>query len=484
VATRAVFGLLFLFLLATRLCHIHILWAEEDLPLAAAVQVLHGKFLYRDIWFDKPPLLAGFYLLWSAHAGWLLRLAGALYVLLVSWIAYLFGRDAWGRNEGLLAACLIAFFLTFGIPGAVMPLAADMLMVAPHLAAVYFAWRQRAFLSGLMAGIALLINSKAVFVAAVCAALLMRQLIPLGLGFVLPNLVVLTLLWASGALPDYIFQVWRLGVLYSQNTFVENPVSNGILRTLNWMGFQSAIVAGAVWFWLRDRTSDRWRLAVWAALSMAAVAAGWRFFPRYYLQLLPVIALAGARGIMLLGRCRIIVLALLIIPFVRFAPRYGMLAWDLAHGQEHAWRDVLMDQDSRKASDFLKQHARPGETLFVWGFRPDIWAYTRMQAASRFLESQPLTGVLADRHLTQSTRLPADWTAANRAELARSKPDWVVDGLGPYNKTLAITEYPDLRVWFVDYREVSRTANTIIYQRNAEATAAAAAAWRYPAGFR
>ena len=52
---------LFLFLLAAKLCHIHILWAEEGYASAAAVQILHGKMLYRDFWFDKPPLAALLY---------------------------------------------------------------------------------------------------------------------------------------------------------------------------------------------------------------------------------------------------------------------------------------------------------------------------------------------------------------------------------------------------------------------------------------
>jgi hypothetical protein len=460
-----VFALLFLFLLLTRLCHINILWAEEDLPLATAIQILGGKAIYRDVWFDKPPLVAGIYLLWGAHIGWLLRVAGALYAWLVSFLAYRFGKDVWGRGEGLLAAALAAFFLTFGIPGAVVPLAADMLMVAPHLAAVWLAWRRRAFLSGLCAGLALLVNAKAWYVAAFCLLVLLRQGLPFVAGFALPNLAALAWFLWQGSLGEYYLQVWRLGILYAQNTFLEDPVRNGMVRTLNWAGFHLALVAGAALFWWRDRTGDRGRFALWALLSLAAVATGLRFFPRYYLQLLPVFVMAGARGISLLGRRKAVVLALLLIPLVRFAPRYGVLAYELAAGREHQWRDVLMDQDSRAASRFLGENARPGDTLFVWGYRPDVFAYTRMPAASRFLESQPLTGVLADRHLTQTTRIPAGWTGANRTELARSRPDWLLDGLGPYNPALAITGYPDLREWLGNYREVRRTSDTVIYRR-------------------
>jgi hypothetical protein len=460
VSARPLFLLLALGVLATRLCHIEILWTEEDLPLAAAAQMLHGKTLYREVWFDKPPLAPAAALLWGARAGWPLRLAGASYVLVCCALAWLFARRKWGPREAAWAAFFLAFFLTFWIPAAVVPLAADLLLVAPHLAAVYLAWRGRAFLSGLAAGLALLVNAKAVFVAAVCALWIWRAAPRFTLGFLLPNLLAGLWLWRTGSLGDYWRQVWQLGFLYSGHTFVGNPLGEGLLRTLNWLGFHSALAVSAAWFWWKDRDGDRWKFAVWAAISAAAVAAGWRFFPRYYFFLLPVAVLAAARGCALLGRRRLVVLALLLIPLVRFGPRYALLA---AAG-DRPWRDVEMDRDSRAAARILLETARPGDTLFVWGYRPDLYVYTRLPAATRFLESQPLSGVLADRHLFDTTPIPAPWTAAHRAELARSRPAFIVDGLKLYNPRLALEAYDDLRPWLAQYREVARTRGCVVYR--------------------
>src|SRR4051794_34977636 len=152
-STRLIVLLLFLTVAIARFCHTRILWVEEAYPSAAAVQMLDGKVLYRDIWFDKPPLYAAVYLLWGAHAGLGLRVFGALFVLLCCWIAFRFALDMWGQDEALLAGCLLGFYLTFGIPAAVMALAPDLLMVAPHFAAVYLAWRGRPFWSGVLAGV-------------------------------------------------------------------------------------------------------------------------------------------------------------------------------------------------------------------------------------------------------------------------------------------------------------------------------------------
>ncbi len=488
---RPVFGLLLLLLLAARLCHIGILWAEEDLPIAAARQLAGGRTLYHDVWFDKPPLLAWFYSMWGAHIGWPLRLGGALYALLACWLIYRFARDLWGEREAAYAALLFGFFLTFGIAAAVIPLAADLLMVAPHIAAVWLAWRGRAFWSGVMCGIALLVNVKAAFVVATCALWLHRSLPALVLGCALPNAAALGWLAAHGALADYWLQTWKWGYLYSGNPFSEHPIRDGMLRTLNWLGFHSCIVVAAAWYWLHpdvehasacnggfsrrepvktgSSTLKRApRLAAWAALSLIAVAAGWRFFPRYYFQLLPVLTLAGARGICLLGKRRWIVLILLLIPLGRFGPRYVLLARDLIQHRPHDWRDVAMDQDSRASSEIVRRMAHPGDTLFVWGFRPEIFTYTELPAATRYLESQPLTGVLADRHLTKSRPTAAAWAARNRADLLSTSPTWVVDGLGPLNPSLAIDTYPALTTWLHNYEVVARTRMTTIYHRRPE----------------
>jgi hypothetical protein len=464
VNSRVLFTSLFAFLLATRLPHSGVLWAEEGLPLAAAIQALHGKMLYRDIWFDKPPLTTLTYVLWEARTDWLLRVAGAVWILLCCWLVYRVAREIWGEREGRYAALFLGFFLTFGIASAVIPLAADLFMVAPHLAAVHAAWQRRALLSGLFAGVALLFNAKAVFVIAFCGLLLYRYPIRFALGVALPTGAMLAWLHANGAADAYLLQVWQLGSLYAQHTFVQDPLWAGFLRTLNWVGFHAAIVALAIVFLWRDQGPRR-RFIIWIALSVVAVAAGWRFFPRYYFQLLPVICIAASRGAVLAGSRVILALALLVIPLARFGPRYAILAYQTVAGKQHTWRDLAMDADSRAASALLQEKAKPGDTLFVWGYRPDMYAYTRMRAASRFLESQPLTGVLADRHLTQTSGLPVDWTADHRRELARSTPTFVVDGLAAYNATLSLTAFEDLRDWLANYEPTGQTQFTTIYQR-------------------
>jgi len=142
-------------------------------------------------------------------------------------------------------------------------------------------------------------------------------------------------------------------------------------------------------------------------------------------------------------------------------PRYAELAVDLVANRQLAWRDLAMEQDSQAAAQLLNG---PGD-LLVWGYRSEIYAISRKPAATRFLDSQPLTGVLADRHLTESRATVPELAKTNRAELITTKPQWIVDGLGPYNPELAITRFDDLRDWLRNYEEVGYTPGSVVYRR-------------------
>jgi hypothetical protein len=453
-----------------RLCHVHLLWADEDYHLAAAIHWLDGRIPYRDFWYDKPPLSAIYYLLIDGYSGWPLRLLDGGYVCLACWLMFRLARAWWGEAEGWTAALLLAFFTAFYLPSAVIPLAADALMLAPHLAAVYCAFVRRPFWAGLYCGLAFLANTKAVFVLATCALWLGAELPLLAVGFLTPVSFGLLAAWITGAWPGYCEQVWRWGFLYAEQSPVSRPLVNAFVRTADWLGFHAALAAGAAYGFARAARSERWKLGAWVVFSYAAAAIGWRFAPHYFLQVLPAMALIASRGIVLAlgrrGRVAWAALALLLLPpLIRFGPRYARLAYDDVVGREPRWIDVVMDQDSREVARALRGLAGPGDTLFVWGYRPDIYVYSRMTSDSLFWDSQPLTGVPADRHLHSAGAIYGGPAARNRVELTRSSPTFLVDGLSLLNPRLAPDLYTELRPWLAHYKLAGRTKLSLIYKR-------------------
>jgi hypothetical protein len=460
---------------ALRLAHVRLLWADEDYHLAAALQMLHGKLPYRDFWYDKPPLSAFFYLLAGAHAGWPLRLLDTAYVLAACALIYQLAKSWWSEIEGWCAALLLAFFLAFYLPSAVISFAADGTMLVPHIAAVYCAVRRRPVLSGICCAIAFLANAKALFVLAVVVLWLPSSAAAIGLGFVLPLLLLVPVAKITGCWSGYVEQVWRWGWLYAAGSPVDHPWALGFRRTLDWLGFHALIAAGTGVAICQSARRDRWRLLTWIALSFCAVSLGTRFAPHYFLQLLPPVVLAGARGLVLawqrptwqarrgwvLGAAA----ALLIVPLVRFGPRYVSLAWNNLQNRPPQWSDVTLDLDSQSAAERIRLDARPGDTLFVWGYRPDLYVFARLVSDGLFWDSQPLTGVPADRHLHESTAIYSAPAARTRVTFAQTRPTYFVDGLSPINPSLAPARYPELAAWLSHYRLIARTRLCLIYRR-------------------
>ncbi len=461
-------------LLLSRLCHVNILWADEDYHLAAAIQMLHGKMLYRDLWYDKPPLTALVAALFGAWSGWPLRIAGTMIAAASCVVAFRFASGLWTGREGYWAAGLLAFSLIFYLPPATIPLEPDTLMILPHLAAVYFAWRQRPMVAGLAAGLAFAMNIKGLAVLLACLIFAPAAWPLMLAGFLIPNVLLLGWLISQHAFSAYVESVWRWGLLYAGAPPGDSPVESALMRVRNWFGFHAALAIAAAWYWVRAKDfSVRVRTLAWAAISLAAAGVGWRFSPHYLNQLLPALAIAAARGICVLaqetrtslrriGACALAVAAL--VAMFRFGPRYFLLAADDLAGRPHTWRDVALDQESRQVSASIRTLARDGDTIFIWGYRPNLVVYTRLPVASRMWESQPLTGVPADRHLRDASSVDPDWARQNRAKLLRSSPSIIVDGLSAYNPRLDIANYPDLAAWFQRYCLAGRAGLTSVYQ--------------------
>ena len=441
-----VLAALLLLTFASRLCHLDIVWVEEAYPAAAAIQMSdYGKTIYQDFWFDKPPGAAYFYRLFDAQPGLPLRLAGTLFVFACAILAYAAARKAWGEREGLTAAALLVFSLTFDHPSAILAIAPDLLMVLPHLAALCLLAYRRNIPAGIVTGIAFWINPKAAFLGA--AGLLWSRSPAFAVSAAITAAVLLAPVWQG-----WWEQVIVWGRAYSADPPGPAPVWEGVKQTGSWIWFHLTLVAGAAVAMSRG-IQRRWTVVAMLLLSFCAVVLGLRFYPRYFFQLLPLMVILAARGLWLTPvRYRCVLLGLLLIPGIRFGRQYPVLAADLLAGRPHQWNQLSLADDSREVATTLKNSA-PGDTLFVWGYRPDVLMRTRMPLGAPYLDSQPLNGVLADRHL-QSAKPSVHPVGDPRAIRAT----FVVDGLGLLNPALAFPAGDN-------YIEIARTRYSILYRR-------------------
>jgi len=167
----------------------------------------------------------------------------------------------------------------------------------------------------------------------------------------------------------------------------------------------------------------------------------------------PPLALLAARSLAH-GR-PICVLLLLLVPLIRFAPGYVRVA------QNQTNPDLALFADTQRAA----REIPPGESLFVWGYRPELYVLTRAPLGTPYLESQPLTGVFADRHLVSAQPSDYEQTERHLARLARTQPTWIADGLGPLNPALGIATRPTLTPWLAQYQLVKTWPTLKLYRR-------------------
>jgi hypothetical protein len=167
----------------------------------------------------------------------------------------------------------------------------------------------------------------------------------------------------------------------------------------------------------------------------------------------------------------------LLIPAVRFGPRYATLLAEDFRGDPHGWRDVTLDRESREAAAIINLLlARPGDTIYIWGYRPNVVAYTRLPIAGQLWDSQPITLIPADRHFNFKDSLDPAWAQEHQQQLILTSPTFIVDGLSAINPDNDIHKFPALAEWFARYCEVGKAGRGMIIYRLCNAPSAQ----RYP----
>jgi 4-amino-4-deoxy-L-arabinose transferase-like glycosyltransferase len=145
---------------------------------------------------------------------------------------------------------------------------------------------------------------------------------------------------------------------------------------------------------------DYWILmATWPLCSFLGVALGGRFFPHYYIQMIPSLAVLGgvgfmclvhtvrAQGIALLrrpiGLATTLVLAWALLLFVKTdAPYY--LSYNGVQISFHQYRSPLFSV-TRFIGNYLKDHTQPEDLIYVWAVNPEINFYALRKSPSPFL---------------------------------------------------------------------------------------------------
>jgi hypothetical protein len=569
------------------------LYQDDGLWFTAGEELLRGKALYREIYFDKPPVLPLLYALlfklFGAHI-LTIRLFTIFYSVAVGFTLYRFAAFLYDKRIGLVAAAMFVFFSTTYLTGHFQGLNTDFLMTLPYALSVYWFVRScfdvqatkakrmtYALVAGIAVGIAFQTNPKAIFnllFFVLCSLQGVRsqesgvrsqeianefqsvpqsairnpqlkrtavyQLLLAGAGFLLGAMPFWIYLVATHSINEYRFSVWEWGTQYAAYFSLTDTVLTALRQSIGYFALNNTLMIGLLFVVVTvfKRLSARYKkgdavkvtagadsaaqrffradamLLLWFVTSYAAMSVGGRFFGHYFFQILPGLCLIAGRGIaeIFVGitsqknrLLRYTIFTLLIAGFlltlVRFHARTAILAWDWGRGAKSEltvkWNHEKLNREERliaaaikdlpddfqaveklgieglRAKDTQKRDDEDGDRyLFIWGYRPEIYFWSGLRPASRFLSSQPLTGVPSDVHYFSESYisvLDEQTTAAYRRQLLQdlqaTRPIYIVDELGFFNDDLALKNYPELKDFLADYKLAESRGRSLIYYR-------------------
>ena len=460
---------------------------DEETYSLVGNELVDGGRLYVDAIERKPPLLFWTYAAATKAAGkynWkVLHTVALLWTLGTMAGLYFIGKNLFDPFTGLIAALLYSIFQ----PWAIFPNLAfngEVIMNLPLVWAWAIAFRQsrsRVRPELLFAG------------ALLCAGFLLKQpaaiaAVPIGIYLLLPSYsasrgltlidsivhAALLTIGFFGALGLAAAVLWKQGILAEAFywTFTTHSIPHvfwekGILITLAFAGACFPLLLGA-----GMASTGNWagksaeRTALWGLVVASAVgaAAGARFYPHYYIQLLPPLALLAAayHSPLWSGQTRPVHW------WQRPAVTYVWLgliviAFSISH-----WLGFTSTRRLSEAGQYLLEHSEPSDRIFVWGQAPKIYLDAHRRPASRFVVTFPLTGYIFGGLYNVDTRafiVPGAWAELEQ-DFNKHPPVYIVDVQVPQkNAQYPIRNFPFLaRLLAENYRVVARTAEGVIYQ--------------------
>src|SRR5438046_1416225 len=304
---------------------------------------------------------------------------------------YAIGNELFDRNTGLIAALFYAVFQHWGT-WKNLSLDGEMLMNLPIIWAWAIAFRRSysrlrpelLAAGALLAGAFLLKQPAAIAAVPFGIYLLLPsyrvsrnltrtnsiiQATMLTLGFFVTLGSVAIILWKQGILHDAFY--WTIADHDVPHVFLHK----GIVNTLTFVAACLPLVIGVI-LACRDkdeiwtgRTAERTALLGLLAVSAIGVEAGARFYPHYYVQLIPPLALLAAPYYARFW-------SRMIRPsnwFLRPKITYAWLALTVIVFSIKHWAGLEPRRVPSEAGRYLFAHSDPANRIFVWGQSPDIY---------------------------------------------------------------------------------------------------------------
>ena len=455
-----------------------------------ANEIVDGGRPYADAVERKPPLL-----FWTYAA--VFKVAGkynwkALHVVALVWTLcamaglYAIGCELFDRNTGLIAAFFYSVFQPWWA-WKNLSFDSEMLMNLPIICAWAIAFgrgssrlRPELFAAGVLLGMAFLLKQPAAIAAVPLGIYLLLPSYRASRGFTPTNSIIQATMLTLGffaALGLVAIVLWKQGILHDTFywTIADHDVPHvfwqkGIVNTLVFFGTCLPLLIGAIMacraksdIWTGKRAERTALLGLLAASAIGA-AAGARFYPHYYVQLIPPLALLAASYYARLWSRTIQPPHWLLRPRVTYVwLALTIIAFSIKH-----WTGLAPRREPSETGQYLFTHSDPADRIFVWGQSPEIYLDAHRRPACRYITTFPLTGYVFGGPIpgfdTRSRILPGAWSSFEQ-DFARHPPAYIVDLYSAPGALYPVRDFPILAKLLAErYQPVAHTAEGVIYR--------------------
>ena len=440
---------------------------DEGVYATVAEGLLHGKVPYRDLFDNKPPLVYA----WYSVSFWIFgesviapRLVAAFFLSLTGVAVFHQAKLVLPRGAAWIAAFLFA--LSTGLPWVALHANTEAYMLLPLVSSLMFFTmgmkreeNRWFFIAGLLAGLAIMTKQVAMWnllALAMVTLIWHRRTAGTGWRAIAPtfwlfagsmlSLAGVALPFAmSGALNDFLYANLSYNWVYVGFLSFAQRLANMGYGTLFFCVVAAPFVAGAltglVIVWRRRAAVTDYVLILWAFASAIGVASGGRFFPHYFLQLMP--SLAVLSGVVVYdrfvnGRNHVLHKPAWMIAVALIAISIGSTAV-LYFAPTQAEEDVVSsvyyqkewEQSSQSLGLYIKSETGPHDVIFNYGREAQVYFYADRQPAIPYFydwvlqfNAVPMQDILAKlevarpAYIIDSQQAPIfeDWAASHPPE--------------------------------------------------------------------